>query len=90
MVNNAKALSKPFKNRPQQPLETAIYWIEYVIENGGHLLQPHSVHMNWIAYYSLDSIVFLIITISSIIYFLLKCCLAMKMYKKSSNKVKKN
>lgn len=53
---NAKRLSYSFRNRNQQPIDTAIWWVEHVAETGGApLLKSHSIFMPAYAYYSLDA-----------------------------------
>lgn len=45
---NAKRLSKLFKDQPMEPLEKAVYWTEYVLRHKGalHLSNP-SRHLTW-------------------------------------------
>lgn len=76
---NAKIVQKSFKNRPLSPVESAVWWSEYVIlTNGAVLTKSHSVFMNWYTYYSLDvyfaviSIIFM--TIISWIFLIKKIC----------------
>ncbi|XP_055839620.1 UDP-glycosyltransferase UGT5 [Episyrphus balteatus] len=59
---NAKELSKVFRNREKSPLSKAIWWIEHVLNENiaKDLLRTKVVNMNWFIYYSLDSIVLLI------------------------------
>ncbi|XP_030383539.1 UDP-glucuronosyltransferase 2B14-like [Scaptodrosophila lebanonensis] len=53
--NNAQAIAHSYNERPQKPLETALWWVEYAAETGGApLTQPSSVHMSRFIYYSLD------------------------------------
>ncbi|KAK5643189.1 hypothetical protein RI129_007034 [Pyrocoelia pectoralis] len=65
----AKELSARFKDRPLPPLETAIYWIEYVARHGG---APHlktaAVGMPLYQYLLLDVIAFLAVIFFSIIF----------------------
>ena len=93
MFNKAKDLSKAFKDRPLEPLETAIYWIEYVINNkGGDLMRPYSVHMPCYTYYALDVICFLILVKILAIYVLIKISklIYCKLCKKDGAKLKVN
>ncbi|KAH8281700.1 hypothetical protein KR054_002412, partial [Drosophila jambulina] len=61
--------SRIFKDRPVSAMDTAMYWIEYVIEHQGasHLVTA-GVNLPWYQFYLLDIIglglVFLLITIS--------------------------
>nr|QPA18406.1 UDP-gluconosyltransferase [Trialeurodes vaporariorum] len=44
-----------FRDRPMGPLDTAVYWIEYVIRhNGADALQVASLDLYWFQYYILD------------------------------------
>lgn len=52
---NAKRLSKAFKDRPASPLETAIWWIEYVARgNGLPYVRSEAVTMPWHERYLAD------------------------------------
>ncbi|XP_041979455.1 UDP-glycosyltransferase UGT5-like [Aricia agestis] len=68
-AKSAKEMSRRFKDRPLPPLDTAIFWLEYVIRNNGaeHLKNP-ARNMSWVTYSMWDvyTFVFLII-ISTII-----------------------
>jgi glucuronosyltransferase len=91
MNEKAKTVSKAFKSRPHEPLETALYWIEYVIENNGaDLLRPHSVQMSWITYYSVDTISFLVLVVILTLYLTGKALNMVKLWGKSSKKEKVN
>lgn len=54
---NAEKLSRLFRDRPQTPLETAIFWTEYVIRHGG---APHlrsaAMDLTWYQYLLIDVI----------------------------------
>ncbi|MCI4381903.1 hypothetical protein PGIGA_G00257160 [Pangasianodon gigas] len=52
---NMQKLSRLHHDQPIKPLDHAIFWIEYVIRNGGapHL-RTQSFRMSWITYHSLD------------------------------------
>ncbi|KAL3282882.1 hypothetical protein HHI36_006040 [Cryptolaemus montrouzieri] len=56
-TKNAKILSEQFKDRPVPPLETAIYWVEYVIRHkGAPQLRSPANALNWYQYLLLDVI----------------------------------
>ena len=57
---SAKKISKMFKDRPMSAIDTAIYWIEYVIRNGPQSLRSHAVDLPWWKLYLIDVFVFLI------------------------------
>lgn len=62
---NAQELQRRFQDRPQSPLDVAIYWIEYVIRHkGAEHLQPTSLHLNWYQYHLLDVALFLIVVLA--------------------------
>lgn len=51
-----------YKDRPEHPLDKAVYWVEYVLRhNGAKHMQSQGVHLNWMQYHSLDVIGFLLI-----------------------------
>lgn len=64
---NAKMLSKQFQDRPLSPMETAMYWINYVIEHNGapHLKSP-SIKLRWYQYYLIDVIGIVMILLLSV------------------------
>lgn len=52
---NAKRLSKAFKDRPASPLETAIWWTEYVARgNGLPYVKSEAITMPWHERYLVD------------------------------------
>lgn len=54
-----KTLSKLYRDRPQSGLDTAVYWVEYVIRhNGAEHIQSPAVYLNFMQYHSLDVIGF--------------------------------
>jgi glucuronosyltransferase len=57
-----QALSEWFRDRPQSPLETAIFWTEYEIRHSG---APHlrtaALDLTWCQYLLLDVITVLIV-----------------------------
>lgn len=75
---NAKKVSYSYQNRPRKPIETAVWWVEYIAATqGGPLLQSHSSKLSTIAYYSFDVyaiIAAVILTvIASWIFLVCKC-----------------
>lgn len=62
----AEELSELFRDRPMSPLETAVYWTEYVIRHkGAPHLRSAAVGMPWYQYYLIDVllVIFLALTI---------------------------
>ncbi|XP_060742994.1 UDP-glucuronosyltransferase 2A2-like [Tachysurus vachellii] len=86
---NMQRLSRLHHDQPIKPLDRAVFWIEYVIRNGGapHL-RTQSFRMSWITYHSVDVILTLLgaLLISGWLTFLLLRCLCFKLIlnKKSS------
>ncbi|XP_044255719.1 UDP-glucosyltransferase 2-like [Tribolium madens] len=57
---NAEQISKQFKDRPLSPLDTAIFWVEYVIRhNGAPQLRSAGADLPWYQYYLIDVVVIL-------------------------------
>lgn len=51
----AKKLSNLFRDRPMKPLDSALYWIEYVVRHGGApQLRTLAADLIWFEYYLLD------------------------------------
>ncbi|GAB0091280.1 hypothetical protein DMENIID0001_061010 [Sergentomyia squamirostris] len=75
----AQKMSTLYRDRPNNAMDTAIYWTEYVIRHHGapHLQSP-TVHLNVWEQNSLDVIAFLavifVVTIKLSILFLKFCC----------------
>ncbi|GJQ65080.1 hypothetical protein Trydic_g7230 [Trypoxylus dichotomus] len=88
----AKELSARFKDRPMPPLETAVYWVEYVARHkGAPHLRSAAVGMPYYQYLLLDVIAFLaavFLTISYVVYATCRFILS-KLLKKEAKKVKK-
>lgn len=59
MQDSAKKVSSVFRDRPQPPLETAVYWIEHVARHGGTHLRPASADIPFYRYLLLDVLAFL-------------------------------
>ncbi|XP_050523189.1 UDP-glycosyltransferase UGT5-like isoform X1 [Daktulosphaira vitifoliae] len=73
--NKANKLSEIFRDRPMSPLESAVYWTEYVIKHkGAPHLRTAAVGMPWFQYYLIDVflvIIIIIVTLCFVIYFTL-------------------
>lgn len=90
--DNIKLISKRLKDQPQQPMEKAIYWIEYVLRNdGAHYMQSSAQYLNFIEYYNLDiysvfaMIIFIVIFLPVLVFRKIKRC-----FKSTAIKVKRN
>ncbi|KAJ3642485.1 hypothetical protein Zmor_025265 [Zophobas morio] len=91
-TQNAKKRSELFHDRLVGPMETAVYWVEYVIRHGG---APHlkvaGVDLPWYKYFLLDVGVFILIVLvfSSYVF----CKITKKIFSlctKSKKKVKRS
>ncbi|XP_014903538.1 UDP-glucuronosyltransferase 2B31-like [Poecilia latipinna] len=85
---NSQRLSQLHRDRPMSPMDTAIFWIEYVIRNKGAAhLQSAGFGLPWYSYFCLDVAVFLLaLTGTSIWGFIFVCRLLC--CKRSSKKIK--
>lgn len=60
-----------FKDRPEHPLTSAVYWTEYVIRhNGAPHLRSAARDLNFVEYYSIDVLTFLSLIILYLMYVL--------------------
>ncbi|XP_040897848.1 UDP-glucuronosyltransferase 2C1-like isoform X2 [Toxotes jaculatrix] len=58
---NMQRLSRLHRDQPMKPLDTALFWIEFVMRHKGAAhLRTESYKMPWYSYYSVDVIVFLL------------------------------
>ncbi|XP_045470073.1 UDP-glucosyltransferase 2-like [Harmonia axyridis] len=88
---NAKMLSKQFKDRPLSPMETAMYWIDYVIKhNGAPNMKSPAIYLKWYQYYLIDvlSLVTLTVFLISLFLFILFKYIWNKIKQSSSQKEK--
>lgn len=57
-----KKAAELYRDRPQHPLDTAVYWTEYVMRHkGAKHMQSQAVDMYWFQYYSFDVIATLLV-----------------------------
>lgn len=80
---NMKHLSALHRDKPEPPLETALFWIEYVMRHrGASHLRTESFKMPWYSFHSVDVLCFLIavwlmlaaITVGLIRFLCLRLC----------------
>ncbi|CAL9699563.1 unnamed protein product [Knipowitschia caucasica] len=82
--DNMKRLSSLHRDQPMHPLDTALFWIEFVMRNKGAAhLRTESYKMPWYSYYSLDVAGLLIAVFSLVTYVFvsvvrLLCCRVMR------------
>lgn len=75
---NAKKVSKAYKDRPMSPLQTAVYWVEYVIRHQGayHIRSPGR-NMSWYEYRNYDVYLLLHAILLIILYATYKCVICL-------------
>nr|QPA18389.1 UDP-gluconosyltransferase [Trialeurodes vaporariorum] len=75
-ADRAKQISEIFYDRPMTPMDTATYWVEYVIRNkGAKHLRTSAVDLPFYQYLLLDVVIFIISCVSTatyLIYYALK------------------
>ncbi|XP_076275158.1 UDP-glycosyltransferase UGT5-like [Rhynchophorus ferrugineus] len=60
--DNAQRTSKLFHDRPMKPLDTAVYWMEYVVRNNGaRHLRVGGINLPWYQYYLVDVALFVLV-----------------------------
>lgn len=71
-AERAKIISTNFRTRPMTPVETSLWWIQYVLANGGELTKSHATNLSWFVYYSIDVMLLLSGLFVSVVYGILK------------------
>ncbi|XP_063052645.1 UDP-glucuronosyltransferase 2A3-like [Engraulis encrasicolus] len=83
---NMQQLSRIHHDQPMKPLDRAIFWIEFVMRNGGAShLRSQSFRMSWIVYHSVDVILTLmtaLLLFLLIVFLIIKKCLSVLVRKK--------
>ncbi|XP_041840602.1 UDP glucuronosyltransferase 5 family, polypeptide G1 [Melanotaenia boesemani] len=73
--NNIKGLSQLHHDRPISPMDTAIFWIEYVIRNKGAAhLRSAGFDLPWYSYFSLDVAALFVALSGTFIWGLVSIC----------------
>ncbi|KAJ8961044.1 hypothetical protein NQ314_005973, partial [Rhamnusium bicolor] len=91
-ANNVKTHSKIMKDQIVTPLDSAVYWIEYVIRhNGTRHLQSAGLHLTWFKRNLIDIIIVLVVidlALFLIFYYIIKHIIhyLMKFVRKRENK----
>lgn len=68
-AENAKRLKTQYLDRPMSPMETAMYWTEYVLRHkGAHHLRTAAVDMPWYEYFCVDVALILLAAILLCVY----------------------
>ncbi|XP_033228018.1 UDP-glucuronosyltransferase 2B31-like [Belonocnema kinseyi] len=60
--------SKLFRDRPMSPMDTATFWVEYVMRNGGDSLRSPAVNLYWWEVALLDVYGFILLNCIALIY----------------------
>lgn len=89
-TENANKISKIFQDKPMKPIDTAVYWVEFVIRNpDAPFFKSPTLELGFLASNSLDVYLFLIISIHLITFTVIK--LWRKVFRlNSSRKIKAN
>ncbi|XP_072536223.1 UDP-glucuronosyltransferase 2A2-like isoform X2 [Salminus brasiliensis] len=88
--DNMQRLSRLHRDKPMHPLDSAIYWIEFVMRHKGAVhLRTESYKMPWYSYHSLDVLGFLLAVIlalfGAVILMIRFFCL--RIYRRQKSKV---
>lgn len=92
-TENVKIRSSFMRDRPISPLDTAIYWVEFVIRHGG---APHlrvaAIDLPWYQHYLIDVLLFITSAILISISAMYISCkmLYCRFIKVKTEKIKKN
>ncbi|XP_012385649.1 UDP-glucuronosyltransferase 1-6 isoform X2 [Dasypus novemcinctus] len=72
---NILHLSSLHKDRPVEPLDLAVFWVEFVMRHkGAPHLRPAAHDLTWYQYHSLDVIGFLLAIVLAVVFVTFKCC----------------
>ncbi|XP_066431804.1 UDP-glucuronosyltransferase 1-6-like isoform X3 [Eleutherodactylus coqui] len=72
---NIQEMSALHLDRPINPLDLAVHWVEFVMRHkGAPHLRPAAHDLNWIQYHSLDVFGFLLAVMVTILFISFKCC----------------
>ncbi|TNN39085.1 UDP-glucuronosyltransferase 2B20 [Liparis tanakae] len=73
--DNIQRLSQLHRDRPMSPMDTAVFWIEYVIRNKGAAhLQSAGFHLPWYSYFCLDVAVLFVALIAVSVWASVSVC----------------
>lgn len=65
----AKEISRRFQDRPMSALDTAMFWIEYVIRHkGADFMKNPAMKLSWISYYMLDILAIILVVLVVFLY----------------------
>ncbi|XP_023052290.1 UDP-glucuronosyltransferase 2B33-like isoform X2 [Piliocolobus tephrosceles] len=73
---NVMKLSRIQHDQLVKPLDRAVFWIEFVMRHkGAKHLRPAAHDLTWFQYHSLDVIGFLLASVATVIFIIMKCFL---------------
>jgi glucuronosyltransferase len=79
VAKKAKEVSKLFRDKPQKPLDVAVWWVEYVIRNPKlENLRSPTLKLGFFASQSYDVLLAVIGVLHVLLYILLKIVRAVK------------
>lgn len=90
---NSKRISKLFQDKPQKPLDTALWWIEYVIRNPkAPQSDPPNLKLGWFAANSYDVILTVLVAAHLLLFVVYKTAKGLKnlFTRTESKKIKRN
>lgn len=72
-AENSKKVSKLFQDKPMKPLDTALWWVDYVIRNPNldHMKSP-TLETGFFVAYSLDIIFAAVVVLNLLVYIICK------------------
>lgn len=72
-TKQAQEMSRRYRDQPLSPLETGIFWVEYVIRHkGAHHLKNSGVGLNFIQYHNIDAFCVLHVMLLTVLYIFYK------------------
>lgn len=87
--DNMKRLSSLHRDRPMHPLDTAYFWIEFVMRNKGAAhLRTEAYKMPWYSYHSVDVLGFLfgVVLFTIVVFVKIIQCLCCRSFRKKKPK----
>lgn len=72
-AENSKKVAKLFQDKPMKPLETALWWVDYVIRNPNldHMKSP-TLETGFFVAYSLDIVLAAVVMLNLLVYIVCK------------------
>ncbi|XP_038155835.1 UDP-glucuronosyltransferase 2A2-like [Cyprinodon tularosa] len=72
---NMRRLSKIHHDRPINPLDEAVFWIEYTVRNkGAKQLRAQAHELTWFQYHSLDVLTFFLSVVLLLVFIFMRTC----------------